>query len=263
MTNRWFLRATGPLAAVRLVLFPHAGGAASYYRSWMRHASPDLELCAVQYPGREARLDEPPPESLISLAHVASCEVSELPPLPTVFLGHSMGALVAYEGIRYLAGSHMPSPLHFIVSASPAPHSSRCIPAGDVSDTELTDWLKGVGGTPEEVLSNAEMLDLILGQLRCDLALLRNYVVSPGPPLNCAITVLTGRDDDSFDTAAWSRYTVGAVDYKEFPGSHHFIDGVINDVLRMVRGLAVTRDGASYMYRNPNISPRERSGREF
>ncbi|MBK3558796.1 hypothetical protein JHN55_20160 [Streptomyces sp. MBT56] len=50
--------ASRPYARARVLLFPHGGGSASYYRSWGRSAPWDIEFFAVQYPGREDYLDE-------------------------------------------------------------------------------------------------------------------------------------------------------------------------------------------------------------
>ena len=46
-------------AKVRLFCFPHAGGSASFYYSWSNIISQDIELVAVQLPGREDRILDP------------------------------------------------------------------------------------------------------------------------------------------------------------------------------------------------------------
>ncbi len=41
-------------APVRVVILPHAGGSASYFRNWGPVADNlGVELCVVQYPGHE------------------------------------------------------------------------------------------------------------------------------------------------------------------------------------------------------------------
>ncbi len=46
-------------ARMRVVLPPLRGGGASAYRAWTSVLRPDVQLCAVQLPGRENRLGEP------------------------------------------------------------------------------------------------------------------------------------------------------------------------------------------------------------
>jgi hypothetical protein len=56
--------AVRPAARLRLFCFPHAGGAASTFRELARLAPPDIELVAVQYPGRQDRYGGPLAETL-------------------------------------------------------------------------------------------------------------------------------------------------------------------------------------------------------
>ncbi|HKD74923.1 MAG TPA: thioesterase domain-containing protein, partial [Ktedonobacterales bacterium] len=56
-----------PQARVRLFCFPYAGGGASLFRAWPDELSRDIEVCAIQPPGRENRFREPRYTSLSSL----------------------------------------------------------------------------------------------------------------------------------------------------------------------------------------------------
>lgn len=58
--STWLARHSSDASAVRrIVCFPHAGGGASFFRPWVKHLPPTVELLAVQYPGRENRYTEP------------------------------------------------------------------------------------------------------------------------------------------------------------------------------------------------------------
>ena len=57
-----------PNPRVRLLCFPHAGGAASFFRSWAEFVPDGVEAVAVRYPGREDRLFDPMADSLEDLA---------------------------------------------------------------------------------------------------------------------------------------------------------------------------------------------------
>ena len=60
MPDLWISR-FGPSdgARTRLACFPHAGGSSSFFFPLARAPAPDVEVVAVQYPGRRNRRSEP------------------------------------------------------------------------------------------------------------------------------------------------------------------------------------------------------------
>src|SRR5204863_8481508 len=84
--------APNPRAKLRLFCFHYAGGSASIFRAWPSALPGEIEVCAVQLPGREARLREP---SFTRLPEVIQALAPALRPyftLPFAFFGHSLGA---------------------------------------------------------------------------------------------------------------------------------------------------------------------------
>ena len=67
----WVTRSVpNPNAKLRLFCFPYAGGGASIYRGWPDELPHEIEVCAVQLPGRETRMHEQPFEHVLVPAHV-------------------------------------------------------------------------------------------------------------------------------------------------------------------------------------------------
>src|SRR5262245_53852972 len=97
--SAWFVRKPRPKARLRLFCFPYAGGGASLYRAWP-DALPHLDICAVQPPGREARLREAPFTALPALADELAEAVRPLLDLPYAFFGYSLGGLASFEVAR-------------------------------------------------------------------------------------------------------------------------------------------------------------------
>ncbi|MFD0332529.1 thioesterase II family protein [Streptomyces erythrogriseus] len=54
----WFVRPPSPEATARLFCFPFSGSGASAFSAWPA-ALDDVEVCPVQFPGRENRLAHP------------------------------------------------------------------------------------------------------------------------------------------------------------------------------------------------------------
>lgn len=88
--------------AARLVCLPHAGGAAPFYVPVAAALSPDVDVVAVQYPGRQDRRTEEPIDDLAALADRLYEVLRRQPELPFALLGHSMGAVLAFEVARRL-----------------------------------------------------------------------------------------------------------------------------------------------------------------
>lgn len=219
-----------PGADVRLFCFPYAGGGARAYTPWARELPGEVELVALRPPGRETRIGEPPYRSLGPL-------VSELAEVvrpwtadkPYLLYGHSMGALVAYELTRRFRDAGIASPAKLVVSGRRAPHAGREVERlHDLPDDDLVDALDRLGGTPDAVLDNREVMSLLLPTIRADLAVVEGYDHVPGPPLSVPVSAYGGRDDpwvDAASLAAWARHTVGPFRAVQVPGAHFFLAG--------------------------------------
>jgi len=109
----------------------------------------------------------------------------------------------------------------------------------------MVDKLRGLGGTPDELLNDRGFIDFMLPVLRADFHLCGTYAsfaaslpAGRRAPLDCPIAVLTGRDDSATacvdDIAAWSAQTRGTCTQHRFDGGHFFIDTTPEPVLAAV-----------------------------
>ncbi|MET1072478.1 MAG: alpha/beta fold hydrolase [Umezawaea sp.] len=231
-----FLGMDRPGASTRLFLLPHAGGSAAVFRDWL-DAGAGIDVRAVRYSGRAERLDDPLPESLHDLADDLAAAITSLPHLPFVLLGHSMGALVAFETARLLVAQGHPGPEALVVAGCTPPQSTRPPFPHDLSDDALIALLREEGADVR-ALADHEMRDLVLPAVRADLAATARYRVAAGPTLACPITVLSGKDDrglDPFDLEDWCAHTTGRCDLRGLTGGHHFLDEHRNALLDELR----------------------------
>lgn len=228
-----------PGAALRLVCFPYAGGGASVFASWPAGTGPDIEVCAVQLPGREARFGQRPFQDVRTLVSAVEASLGGLLDEPFALFGHSMGALVAFEFARRLAARRRRAPAHLFVSARPAPHLRRPWPRAHLlPDDQLIDRVRQIGGTPAQVLADARLMRLVLPVLRADFAVNDGHVHRPGPLLDCPVTALGGRDDPEASPralTAWQRHTTGPFRLRLFDGGHFYLREHRDELLRVVR----------------------------
>lgn len=220
-------------ATCRLLCFPFAGGGASLYRGWQARLPAEVDVCAVQLPGRQNRLDEPPYADLAALVEAVSTALRPLGDLPFVLFGHSFGGLVAFELARLLAERGQP-PAHLFVSALRPPHllGSRD-GRRQRSDSELiamlrqpyTDGAQGDGASDHD-LANHDLASIALPAIRADVSILDNFVCQLGPPLGVPLSVFGGARDTHptpAELSGWQRYTRGRFRTRVVPGGHFFL----------------------------------------
>lgn len=251
-SNVWVKRLRGEgRYDLRLLSFPYAGGAASVFDRWVAMLPSSIDVCAVQLPGRGGRLRESPFTELAPMMSALSEALGPLTERPFVFFGHSMGALISFEFTRYLRRHGRRTPLHLFVSGFHAPQlRDPRPPMRDLPDAELIERLRGLAGTPEEALSNAELMSLFLPMVRADLTICETYTCGDEPPLECSISAYGGVEDERVsreELSAWSAQTRGDFNLRMFAGGHFYIEndpanffGILNHELRRLAGRAVT-----------------------
>lgn len=226
LSSRWFRsfgEVTDPICEV--VCFPHAGASSAVYRNWQRHTTV-LGITAVQLPGREVRLGEPP---LTEMNVLVDEVVTALRPLTTrryALYGHSMGSLMAFEVTRALRAAGMPLPAALFVSGRDAPQYGDAEQVHHLPDSELLDRLRAWEGMePQELPQYEELVRLMLPTIRADLTLAETHPYTPGPPLPVPIRVLRGTDDPLMrpGDAGWARQTSADCAVRDFPGGHFFV----------------------------------------
>jgi medium-chain acyl-[acyl-carrier-protein] hydrolase len=242
----WIVRPrANPAARLRLFCFPYAGGGAAIYREWPALLPADVEVCAVQPPGREGRLAEVPHADMHDLASALYDAVLAELDRPFAFFGHSNGALMAFELTRTLRRRGGPLPRRLFASGRAAPQLPPVTdPLHDLPADAFRDQLRLLSGTPEEVLEHPELFELLLPLLRADFALDETYRYDPEPPLGVPITALGGLDDPFVSrerVAAWEAQTESGFRLCMLPGGHFFVNTHRDAVVReTAAGLAGT-----------------------
>jgi medium-chain acyl-[acyl-carrier-protein] hydrolase len=239
LSNGW-IAVPRPAASprVRLLCFPHGGGSAHAFYAWPAALPKDIEVCAVQLPGRGRRLLEAPPTSIDQILEALWEAFQPYRETPVAFFGHSLGALIAFEFARLLQSKNI-RVLHLFVSGAAAPHlPDREPPIRDLPDQEfIAEVRQRYEALPEEILRDDEMVAIFLPALRADFAMAETYRNVEGPLLECPVSALGGHQDSSvaaYELAAWREQTCGTFGCRMFPGGHFFVDSARKSVLEHV-----------------------------
>jgi surfactin synthase thioesterase subunit len=225
-------------ARFRLFCFPHAGLGASVFRTWVGALHPDVDICPVQFPGRESRQLEVPFTSMADLADAAAEALRPYADVPFALLGHSMGALAAFEVAQRL--DETTTPAHLFVSARRAPHMpDRLPPLGALDDKTFVDEIqRRYGGIPAPVLECEDLLAMLLPRLRADVATLEGYAFRARRVLHCPISVFGGDGDPTVsveDLEGWREHSRRDVRVRLLRGGHLFLQQHRDTLLRCIR----------------------------
>jgi medium-chain acyl-[acyl-carrier-protein] hydrolase len=223
---------------LRLFCFSYAGGAASAYRPWVEKLPTQVEICAVQLPGRERRMREKRFTRIPELVDALGPVLEPLFDRPYVLFGHSLGARIAFEVARWQRGRGR-SPERLVVSGSRAPHLvDPDPPVHAMADDELCQEVARLGGTPPEVLRSKELMQLLIPLLRADFELSETYCYEPGPLLEIPVSAYGGDRDPKIPAeavAAWEEQTRGPFRHRIFSGGHFFHQEHEDAFLREIR----------------------------
>lgn len=238
--NPWiYLSQPNSQANLRLFCFPYAGGGTRIFRHWPNHLSNIVEVCAIRLPGRESRIKETPLTKLSNLVEVMTPNLLPYLDKPFAFFGHSMGALLSFEVAHQLRQNYGLSPAHLLVSGHRAPHIPDSEPPiHDLPEPEFLQEISRLNGTPDAVLKDRELMQLLVPVLRADFSILETYIYQPKKPLNCPITVFGGLTDpetNEIELEAWCQHTTHSFSRKMFPGDHFFIHSAESDIFPIIQ----------------------------
>ena len=227
-------------ALFRLFCFPHAGSGAAIFHNWLEKFPPEIEICPIQLPGRENRLQEPPFTRLKPLIQTLIPLLEPYLELPFGFFGHSMGALISFELARELRRRNLLVPSYLFVSSCRAPQVPDFdLPTHKLPETKFLKALSSYKGIPEKILQDSELMQMYLPTLRADFEILETYFYTREIPLESDIYVFGGLEDAKVSRqqlADWQKQTQTNFSLQMFVGDHFFWREVEDEIINTITG---------------------------
>lgn len=207
---------------------PYAGGGASVYRQWQL-ASCNTEaawrVCPLQLPGRESRLTEAAINDMDVMVDQITAAIAPYAHLPWALMGCSLGCKIAFEVARRF--EHMGrKPALLFLMACPAPSLPLKRRVSDYNDHDFAGEVRHLGGTPTEIMADAEMMRTIMPILRNDSALAEGYTASNDDKINSPIVMVAASDDHLVtveEARRWRRHAAAGFDWRMVDGGHFFL----------------------------------------
>lgn len=225
----------------RLLCIPYAGSGVSIYHKWAEDLPPEVQVCALQLPGRDTQIGVPP---FTRVAPLVDSLIGPLKPyldVPFGIFGHSLGGLLGFELARALRAQNQRTPVHLFVSACRAPGRPLCrwpmhhLPE-DALVRELRTRYKGI---PDMILRDEDLLRLFLPVLRADLEMVETYQDAGGDIFDFPVTGFGGTEDSEIsreDLEPWRNQTSKSFDLHMIEGGHFFINSARPEILRIISG---------------------------
>ncbi|KYK44472.1 thioesterase [Bradyrhizobium liaoningense] len=219
-----------------------------FYARWRRLLPSWIDVRPVEWPGRGARMDEPLATDPHVLAAKLASELGGQLDGPYALFGHSLGAVIAFELAHGLLDRGAAAPAVLFASGAEAPavrDGSRW--REPLSDDALMQELRNLQGTPDEALSNAELMRSALPVLRADFLMCGAYVYRPRRALPCPVHVFAGADDETDREAleTWRRETSASFTLDVLPGHHFFIHTQQAELIERIGAALARRSGRS------------------
>lgn len=215
---------------VKLFCIPYSGGSASAYLIWRKEMPDFIKICPVELMGHGSRINEALYQSVDeAVEDVANTIRSQLKPGDWyAILGHSMGAVLAFEAYYRLEEMGIWEPCHMFFSGRKSPLNSKVTTDFyKKSNEEFLDVVYKYGGTTKEIMANKELRDLFLPILRTDFMIAETYTcLHKREKIHCNITVTNGREDRSIaavDMNEWKDVTDKDCTISLLPGDHFFL----------------------------------------
>lgn len=251
----WFrVLKPNPHASQRIICLPHAGGSASFFRTWVRAIPASVELVAIQYPGREERIEEPCIEDMTTLVNALEHNLALLPQLlqkPYVFFGHSMGAAVAYELCLKLQRQQRRLPTHLVVSASEGPGCVKPTEFYKASDADLLEEIVRLNENLAHLRLSAELQAIVMPVLRGDYRLIESYArqTPHWQTVDTRIVAMLGTEDTELtreEAQVWAQVSAHKFNIHSFSGGHFYPSEQAGAIIEVLMGLLQGQGGAIY-----------------
>lgn len=223
-------------AKLKIYCFPYLGTGSSVYEKWAVLFGNDVELIAIQPPGREERSNTKPFISMLELIESLLLHFEE-PEDDFVFFGHSFGALMAYEFYSALKQNNKKLPYKLFLSACEAPIKPSDSRLHELSDTEFIEEMVVKYENSKDIQARKKALNGNASLVRADVQILETYI-SGKEPIDIPLAVIAGTNDHiaSLDKVkSWISLSNNNFSIHYINGGHELIKDHSREIVEIIK----------------------------
>jgi len=232
-----------------MILFclPYAGGSKTVYYKWKNYLHPSIELISIELKGRGERINEIFYESLEEAVDDIFENIKDkITNDEYAIYGHSMGALLSYELYYKIEQMGMKKPEHIFFSGYRAPNIIRQEEKkSTLPDYDFISKVMDIGGTPNKLIENKELLEIFIPIIRSDFKILENYKYNERKNnIECNVSVLNGKQDaiKLEEILAWKNHVSKEFKVYSFEGNHFFINTNVENITNIINDTLVYKN---------------------
>ncbi|MEI4803292.1 alpha/beta fold hydrolase [Bacillus sp. FJAT-51639] len=205
---------------LHLICFPFAGGYSASFRPLHKYLRGTCTMHVVEPPGHGTNT-MPLESNFENLVNLYRQMLLEFKNDRFILFGHSMGGLMVYRLLQELEMEGV-YPEVAIISAIQAPNIKRK-KMSQLGREEFVNYVAKLGGIPEELLENKDILDYFLPSLRSDYRALEEFKHKNHTIVQTPVHIFNGRQDYKCfnNQTEWSQW-IQTVNYHDFDGGHMF-----------------------------------------
>ncbi len=223
---------------VNLFCLPFAGGSSYSYDGYKKSAPPDINVIPIEIPGRGTRFKEKLLTDIHKITDDIFNQVKEHLQHPYAIYGHSMGSLLGYLLTKKISYEQLPLPKHLFFTGCNGPSVIENEPPRHLlPKDQFISKLKEIGGSPDEILEDDELMRFFEPILRADFQATDTYSYVESTPFEVSITCMIGLKEKTTDekVQTWQKETTKRLDIKRFPGNHFFIFNYEREILKIIK----------------------------
>ncbi|WP_237384473.1 polyketide synthase [Sulfidibacter corallicola] len=254
-------------APFRLFCIPYGVRGASLYREWQAKLPDYIEVCPIQFPGKETRIRERPYGHIVDLVDGMEEALMPMFDKPFAFYGHSGGGFFAWRLVHRLWQRGIGSLKHLFIGGFTAPtiwpnpvtiFTKAAFRASGLSRMPTPQELAQLSEEQRQEIWNyyGELFDMVTMPDEAKRAvepatveewsILESYQPDEREPVfDVPLTAIHGRGDrvvSEIEMRAWRELTTGRFQFRVLPGSHLFLhaeesqDALLDLILKEIDG---------------------------
>lgn len=229
---------------IHLICLPYSGGSSIAFKPLLAHWPKSWKVSTLSFPGRGDRIKEPLVYTIEDLIDDCWQQIKGDLEEAYAFMGHSLGAILAYLLTHKVLEEGGNPPLHLFLSGARGPSVPPKLPYRYLmSKEDFKQTLKSYGGVPEEILKNEAAFDFFGSIIRADFQARETWEYTSKAPLGIPATVITGTEEgmSEEEILLWQKEFNTKVAFEKMEGNHFFLFSQAEQFVELVyQYLAIT-----------------------